>query len=442
MASRPADYFVFPSVVPANKPSTIHILPSGDHAAFEDGVPYTIELIPMECFNVPYCLDRFSAEYETRTAVAHNGALCFTYTFLGEQEWSVAVFPAKDPERRKLFHIFAAEEDLYRRTPYRGDLHTHSNRSDGSEAPAVVAANYRKAGFDFLAITDHHRYRPSLEAIEAFRGVTTGLRLFPGEEVHVPGNYVHMVNFGGSLSVNELFEADPDKCWKEVEQLAGELTVPGDINPMEYAWRVWVVSHIRQGGGLAILAHPFWTWCDEYNMQTKLTQYLLRTGCYDAFELLGGLEDRENNLQVALYGDARAEGCKIPIVGSSDSHGTQPPIYFGSNCTVLLADGELDQNTLSRSILEHYSVAVGMRDWKPVRVYGTFRMVKYVQFLLEHYFPRHDELCVEEGILMLDYACGDKAAKERLAGLSSRIEAFRDRFFGRNGDEITAKLGH
>lgn len=432
MTTRPADYFVFPSVVLANAPSTIQILPRGDHAAFDEGLTYTIQLIPMECFNVPYCLDRFSAEYETRTAVAQDGALRFTYTFLEEQEWSVAVFPVDRPEERKVFHIFAVEEDLYHRTPYRGDLHTHSNRSDGTEAPAIVAANYRKAGFDFLAITDHHRYRPSLEAIDAFRGIPTGLRLFPGEEVHVPGNYVHMVNFGGSASVNELFEADPDKCWAEVEQLSRQLEIPDTINPMEYAWRVWVVSHIRQGGGLAILAHPFWTWCDEYNMQTKLTRYLLQTGCFDALELLGGLEDRENNLQIALYADARAEGCNIPIVGSSDSHGTEPPIYFGSNCTVVLVDGVLDQSTLSQSIRNHYSAAVGMREWKPVRVYGTFRMVKYVQFLLEHYFPRHDELCIEEGILMKDHICGDETAKDRLTGLSGRIESFRDRFFGRN----------
>lgn len=434
MDSHPADYFVFPSVVLANMPATIRILPRGDHATFEEGVCYTIQLIPMECFNVPYCLDHFEAEYETRTAFAHEGSLSFSYTFLEEQEWSIAVFPSQSPEKRKLFHVFAVEEDLYRRTPYRGDLHTHSNRSDGSEAPAIVAANYRKAGFDFLAITDHHRYRPSLEAINAFQEIPTGLRLFPGEEVHVPGNYVHMVNFGGNFSVNELFEADPDKCWNEVKQLAAELNVPKNINSLEYAWRVWVVSHIRQGNGLAILAHPFWTWCDEYNMQTKLTRYMLKTGCYDAFELLGGLEDRENNLQIALYADARSEGCKIPIVGSSDSHGTEPPIYFGSNCTVVLVDGMLNQDTLSQSILNHYSVAVGMRDWKPVRVYGIFRMVKYVQFLLEHYFPRHDELCVEEGILMKDYVCGDATAKERLTCLPDRIEAFRDCFFGRNAD--------
>lgn len=434
MSTYPADYFVFPSVVLVDTPTRIQIIPRGDHSAFQNDLSYTVQFIPMEHFNVPYRLDCFSAEYDTLTVFPVDGSLTFTYTFIGEQEWSVAVYPTESPEHRKLFHIFSAKKDLYLRTPYRGDLHAHSNRSDGREAPAIVAANYRKAGFDFLALTDHHRYRPSLEAIHAFRDVPLDFYLFPGEEVHVPGNYVHMVNFGGSYSVNELFEADPAACRSEVEAMAKKLVVPADVNPLEYAWRVWIVNHIRQGGGIAILAHPFWTWCDEYNMQTDLTMHMFRTGCFDAFELLGGLEDRENNLQIALYTDARAEGCNIPIVGSSDSHGTEPPIYFGSNCTVVLVDGNLTQQTLKQSILDHYSAAIALRQWIPVRVHGTFRMVKYVQFLLANYFPRHDELCFEEGVLMRDYVCGDETAKERLARLRGRTGEFHRRFFGRDTD--------
>jgi hypothetical protein len=38
---------------------------------------------------------------------------------------------------------------------YRGNLHTHSTRSDGSLAPEAVVAAYRERGYDFLALTDH-----------------------------------------------------------------------------------------------------------------------------------------------------------------------------------------------------------------------------------------------------------------------------------------------
>lgn len=38
---------------------------------------------------------------------------------------------------------------------YRGNLHAHSNLSDGDAAPEAVAAWYREHGYDFLALTDH-----------------------------------------------------------------------------------------------------------------------------------------------------------------------------------------------------------------------------------------------------------------------------------------------
>jgi predicted metal-dependent phosphoesterase TrpH len=62
--------------------------------------------------------------------------------------------------------------------PLRGDFHVHSRHSDGKEEPAVVCANYRRDGFDFLAITDHRRYFPSLRAIEAYKNIPTGLKIY------------------------------------------------------------------------------------------------------------------------------------------------------------------------------------------------------------------------------------------------------------------------
>lgn len=38
---------------------------------------------------------------------------------------------------------------------YRGNLHSHSNRSDGTKTPEAVCAFYRAAGYDFVSITDH-----------------------------------------------------------------------------------------------------------------------------------------------------------------------------------------------------------------------------------------------------------------------------------------------
>src|SRR4051795_5826969 len=42
---------------------------------------------------------------------------------------------------------------------FRGNLHTHPNRSDGMAPPRQVIAEYRAAGYDFLVLTDHFEAR-------------------------------------------------------------------------------------------------------------------------------------------------------------------------------------------------------------------------------------------------------------------------------------------
>jgi len=42
---------------------------------------------------------------------------------------------------------------------WRGNLHCHSDRSDGIRAPGEVVAAYRDAGYDFIALSDHFEER-------------------------------------------------------------------------------------------------------------------------------------------------------------------------------------------------------------------------------------------------------------------------------------------
>jgi hypothetical protein len=42
---------------------------------------------------------------------------------------------------------------------FRGNLHTHSDRSDGVAPPDAVVAAYRAAGYDFVVLTDHFEAR-------------------------------------------------------------------------------------------------------------------------------------------------------------------------------------------------------------------------------------------------------------------------------------------
>ena len=38
---------------------------------------------------------------------------------------------------------------------FKGNLHTHSNKSDGILEPSEVCKRYETAGYDFISLTDH-----------------------------------------------------------------------------------------------------------------------------------------------------------------------------------------------------------------------------------------------------------------------------------------------
>ena len=41
---------------------------------------------------------------------------------------------------------------------YKGNIHTHTTKSDGDEDPIKVTSWYKEHGYDFLVLTDHsHR---------------------------------------------------------------------------------------------------------------------------------------------------------------------------------------------------------------------------------------------------------------------------------------------
>lgn len=65
------------------------------------------------------------------------------------------------------------------------DLHTHSNASDGTEAPAALVASAVAAGLRVVALTDHDTTLGWAEASDAVR--RTDLALVPGIEVSCSG---------------------------------------------------------------------------------------------------------------------------------------------------------------------------------------------------------------------------------------------------------------
>ncbi|WP_433160717.1 CehA/McbA family metallohydrolase [Kribbella sp. CA-247076] len=83
---------------------------------------------------------------------------------------------------------------------WRGNLHTHSDRSDGALSPAETARVYREAGYDFLAITDHFRPEYGFPVTDTRELRSDGFTTLIGAELHAPrteaGQEWHIVAAG------------------------------------------------------------------------------------------------------------------------------------------------------------------------------------------------------------------------------------------------------
>lgn len=422
-------YFdVYPRIVPAGRTTRITVRPLFAHAGLQEGRKYIVTVQPVEGrvgqmgWEVPSALP-FSLE---------NGVLTLDYFFEREQEY-VLLIAVEEQDRPNVlweFHLYALDADLFGRRPFKGDMHMHSSYSDGRESPAYVAGACRRTGLDFMAVTDHRRYAPSLEAIRAFEGVDIDLRIYPGEEVHPPDNPIHIINFGGRFSINDRFAEDAYRL--EVERIQATLTdMPAGVDSYPYASCVWCFEQIRAGGGLAVFCHPYWNTRYRNDAPIDLVDLLFARQPYDALELIGGYwlhEVEANTLQVARYHEERARGRQIPVVGVSDAHGCERGL-LGWYYTVVFSPSA-DLPDLIASIKSLYSVAVEALPGDPERAFGPFRLVKYTQFLLREVFPQHDELCAEEGRLMIAHAAGNPHAAGMLHLLRGRTAMLYDHLWG------------
>ena len=135
----------------------------------------------------------------------------------------------------------------------RGNLHTHTTRSDGAHEPQAVVDRYAEAGYDFLMLSDHDVYTSAADCAALDN---RGMVLIPGNEITANGP--HIVHVGAS----------------------------GVVAP--HADRQRVFDDINAGGGFPIVAHP--NWYEDFDHCTHET---LRawTG-YAGLEIFNGVVGR------------------------------------------------------------------------------------------------------------------------------------------------------
>ena len=440
------DYDIFPKVFPVGTAAEITVKPLGVHTKFSG--EYKIMVQRLDGGHIGH---EFSAWNHTDYFVTpcEDGCLRFTYTADKEGELAVRIYK-KDSDRRTVqLNLYALAEDMADRIPLRGDLHMHTCRSDGHGDPAVVCADYRMKGYDFIVVTDHSRYYPSLEAIRAYKDVKIALNILPGEEVHLPQTDVHIVTAGGLFSINGLFdylrnyiETDGDlnarrfddtvtppdivtdeQYNRELDEIEAGLTdVPADVNKRWYAVCVWAFNKIREAEGLGIFAHPYWI-SDMWQIHEPFTQYMLANKPFDAFEVLGGENYyQQNGFQTAIYYDEYRRGNVLPIVGSTDSHNSTENNRNAAICSTIVFAHKNERADILQSIKDKYSVAVDTISAE-YRLVGEHRFQKYACYLMENFYPLHDRAAYSDGEVMRKYYLGDADASvvEATAALADKM---------------------
>lgn len=444
-------YEITPLIVPADATTKIRIRPKFPQAAFpklEDIKLYCYALSGKKTDGQYRCYDWENKDVQPLApTLLPDGTMEFDCFFAGEGEQNIILKDLSKPEKfATSFRLYALLPDLLALRPYKGDFHIHTTGSDGRDAPEYSAARHRQIGYDFAAISDHRRYAPSIQARDFWAPHMRDYKLYPGEEVHAPDNDVHIINFAANCSVNGIFQQDEAKYRREVDAILADLPEKrSDFNMYPVAASQWCFEQIQKAGGLAVFCHPYW-YLQQNAIHEALTDEILRRRKFDAFELIGGFNAEElhcNTLQVARYHQECVKGNHFPVVGLSDSHGSEEfemhsatinhsrsvdRTLFGWFYTVVLAKENTDA-AIIEAVKDFRSVAVSAPDGQRAEVYGEFRIVRYVTFLIHEYFPAHDRYCRETGDLMLDYLGGDESVKPLIPLLDQRVAEFREKCF-------------
>ncbi|MFH1023311.1 MAG: CehA/McbA family metallohydrolase [Planctomycetota bacterium] len=129
----------------------------------------------------------------------------------------------------------------------RGNLHTHTTRSDGGLDPQATIRRYAGQGYDFLALSDHDTLA------DYTRLDPCGMILIPANEISHPGGHL--------LDIN------------------AKIGIPPDTNHQA------CIDRINRESGFAILCHP--NWLERFNHYTF--EQLLDLNGYAGIEIFNGV---------------------------------------------------------------------------------------------------------------------------------------------------------
>jgi predicted metal-dependent phosphoesterase TrpH len=240
------------------------------------------------------------------------------------------------------------------------DLHTHSDRSDGTFTPSEVVRHAAERGLDVVALTDHDTTAGIEEALAAGRelGVHVLCYWMDVEDASLQEELGRLRDDRfrrGELMVSKLRELGFDVSFDRVREIAqgGNIVRPhvaqamveaGIVASEEEAFDRWIAdgrpAHvpkhalapidalrlIREAGGLCVLAHPG-MWGDQSEVPEDLIEAMAGAG-------MAGLEVDHTDHDPEQRARYRALADRFGVIatGGSDCHGTRyEPIRLGTS---------------------------------------------------------------------------------------------------------------
>lgn len=201
---------------------------------------------------------------------------------------------------------------------WRGNLHTHSDRSDGCLTPEEVCRRYRAEGYDFLALTDHFVGLYDYPIVDTLPFRAPGFTTILGAELH-----------SGAMANGELWHI-----------LA--VGLPADFAPSNsphfrpvaaQETGAEIAARAAAAGAFVAIAHPQWsglTMEDARAITAAHAVEIYNHGCAMGCDR----PDGGHMLDLLL-----AEGRHINAIATDDAHFTEPD-HFGGWVMVKAEDNE------------------------------------------------------------------------------------------------------
>jgi hypothetical protein len=216
---------------------------------------------------------------------------------------------------------------------WRGNLHTHSTRSDGVLKPAEVCRRYKAEGYDFLALTDHFIGAYDYPIVDTVPFRDAGFTTILGAELHSGaqenGEMWHILAVG--LPADFAPSHTPE--WRPV---------PDQETGPELAARAVAA------GAFVAVAHPQWsglTVADAASIKSAHAVEIYNHGCYAGCDRADGAAIADQLLEA---------GRRLTLIATDDAHFHEPD-HFGGWVMVKALENTPDALLAALKVGEFYS---------------------------------------------------------------------------------------